>query len=52
MWSPGRAHPLASPRVPAGPTNFGASSVGSPPRAYPAQHHGCGSPLRLLPMVS
>ena len=46
MRSPCRAHPLASPMVPAGPHRLGW--------AYPAQHHGCGSWLRLssssLPM--
>ena len=46
MRSPGRAHPLTSPMVPASPNRLGAPVVGG---VNPAQHHGCGYPLHLPP---
>ena len=53
MRSPGRAHPLANPTVPTGPNRSQTRrSMGGDPDCgpSPAQHRGCSSPLRLLPM--
>ena len=54
MRSPGRAHPRTIPMVPAGPHRSGpAINEGDPDRGpSPVQHHGGGSPQRLLPMDS
>ena len=52
MQSPSRAHLPHNPMVPAGPHRSGPRStrgVFVPTR--PAQHHGGGSPLCLLPIV-
>jgi hypothetical protein len=54
MRSPGRTQPLANPMVPAGPHRSGPTiDEGNPDLGpSPVQHHGCGAPLRFLPIDS